>query len=182
MTPRHIKNGPCEWQALHPVYYNRKTCLAHTQTQPRTNPSKTLLPHGRPRELLAWLHSQCRHPQPMLCNVIEMPGQAICTTQHEREGAMEGSAQHPTWRPCSVSIACARSRLTSGLKAEVLDGFDEEGCVLFRGAGVDTVPQVHDVVASPSVAKDLLRAFLFCRVKTKTSGLGLRGSNQSRVL
>lgn len=47
-----------------------------------------------------------------------------------------------------------------GSEAEVLDGVDEERRVFFGGAGIDAVPKVHDVVAAPASAKNLLRAFL----------------------
>lgn len=38
------------------------------------------------------------------------------------------------------------------LKAEVLDGLDEVVSVLLWRVGVDAVSQVHDVVASPTIA------------------------------
>lgn len=49
------------------------------------------------------------------------------------------------------------------LEAEVLDGIDEECRVFFRGLCIDAVSKVHDVVAPPAIAEDLLRALLWKR-------------------
>lgn len=66
------------------------------------------------------------------------------------------------------------------LEAEVLDGVHEECGVFFGSLCVDAVSKVHDVVAAPAIAKDLLRALLREKSAKKTNAGGFDKCGKTR--